>query len=213
MHQKKKKSHEQTQWFICCILHLLWLRISSHKGESKAEKFTKSTTKLRHSNWEAIDRYCTGHHCWYSGILSKDTHMVSTKLNFHLALLKFNTKKIQKENDQIKVQQRHLHFKSTLIKYSRFNNYCCILSQHPIYPKCWRPFPVHSPYWQRGPWNPAGHWHTWEPPPEHFPPLKQVPAEHSTGAHKHNGTGYFSSFQAKDPPELPLWLSPAATWP
>lgn len=59
-----------------------------------------------------------------------------------------------------------------------------------------------SPYWQRGPWNPAGHWHTWGPSLEHFPPLKQVSAAHSTRTNRTKQSG-FCLFCAKDSPELP----------
>lgn len=60
-----------------------------------------------------------------------------------------------------------------------------------------------SPYWQRGPWNPAGHWHTWGPSLEHFPPLKQVSAAHSTSTNRTKQNG-FCLFCTKDSPELPL---------
>jgi len=36
-----------------------------------------------------------------------------------------------------------------------------------------------SPYWQRIPSNPSGHWQSWSPVSEHFPPLKHVPEEHT----------------------------------
>lgn len=60
-----------------------------------------------------------------------------------------------------------------------------------------------SPYWQRGPWNPAGHWHMWGPSSEHFPPLKQVSAAQSTNTNRTKQSG-FCLFCAKDSPELPL---------
>lgn len=169
--------------------HLLWLRISLTKVKARLRNVGRAPQE--HSSWEESDIPLDST-ADIQGYYPPQTltHLIGIKLDFHLALLKFNKKKFWKsENDQITTKK-------------------CSKS---IFNSNLRQFPVDSPYWQRGPWNPAGHWHTWDPSSEHFPPLKQVPAVQSTRAHKQSGTGDFSWFCAKDPPELPLWHSPVPT--
>lgn len=127
----KRSPMKKYIWFICYILYVLHNLFDSEFTLTRVKAMLGNLARApqERASSEAIERYSTGHHCSYSMVLSiTETHLISAKLNFHLALLKFNTKKgkfwkiREWPNNQLECSKGN--FKSTLIKYSCFNKYC-----------------------------------------------------------------------------------------